>query len=1440
MKKRLIALALCLVMLATCLGAGMLAPTPVTLVDENGAAATSAAVPQLGRKTLKASYADATETTGYQWQFSNDGDTWIDIYGETAQTCSLSYAKVKNMLDADGKAQLRCVVTDGEDERVSSAATVTVDYSAQTAEAATEAQSGVPLKAAPARAASYARSAAPLSDDATCSVIINYVFADGTQAANPWTANIAKGSSINQSVTSPTVLGYEPDQAKVEVNVTDIQNDKTYTVTYKPAEVEFTVKHYQQNVSNDYYTLSETVTTKGYTESAVGENLAKNYEGFYSLLYDTSTKIAADGSTVVEIYYDRYYYLMNFDLDGGYGVEPIYARYGTPIGTVGTPTKAGYTFVGWSLDGTTVVTLPKTMPAKNSTYKAVWTPDDTAKVTVVFWGENADDEEYSYIKSQQIDVKPGTEFTYKEDGSLICALEVHEHGRDCFNCSHYGSHSLTLSCYGLENAQPVDPNNYGDKDARTHFEDNCDNTNWFGNYTCKGLKKYLKDGSVCQYKDGNGSWPSYDYEYYYFLYLNGQYYKITQEQYNSWKTTTGKSVDHNKDTYYVYEGKTDICTHGHTDTCYGCGKTEHTHTSDCYMSGAGLDSNLWTFVRSDTVTVAADGSSVVNVYYDRVEKTLTFKYDYRNRKYQRTETITAKWGSNISEQYKKIAANARSTFWSAKESGGDPYTNYFGIMPQTSATYYNRGTIGDEGTMTYWGQDLNGKYTVKLFEVTGVGGYSVTDEDRYKFQGYTYHHGTDNGSDCEGAAFYYTRNSYTLTFNDGYNDVKSENVLYEAPLSTYSSYVPAAPSAYESGSVTFGGWYLNPECTGAEYKLSEHTMPADNVLLYAKWVPVTHTVEFYLDNAALKAGTKLNTHPDITVSHGSMADPTPAKPTNGSYTFIGWFYMENNVEKAFDFANMPVNKDMQVYGKWSSNVLKEYTIKYAVENGDGTLTYIADETKGKALAFTTKTFDAKTGTQLNEGYQSGYFPTTNSHSMTMDIDGNNEYTFVYVQKEKVPYTVRYLEQGTGKQLELPKNAETSDAIITETFVAIKGYAPDAYQKRLVLSANDEENVITFWYTKDDVHAPVQKVHWIQNIAGDGYTEYQSSTDLNGVIGDPYSETPLTIAGFVYNSDKSNASGELTEAGLVLNLYYDRVEYPYEFRFLEQGTDKELESSVTGTARYQAQVTQAAKPILGYTLVSAANQAINIAIEDPADTANKNVRVFYYTENEVTINYVAVGPDGVTDFGSVSPTSETVKVLTGTAQGSTATASSNTYHFVGWYDNEACTGTALSTDAKYVPQKGSNGIYAAATYYAKFEYNLTDLTITKTINRNESRLYGSQDFVFNVKSKNGSVDIDVVVNVPAGQTTGSVTIKGLTVGETYTITENTGWSWRYKLVSAVKADGATGTVVYSEGSSSATYTPNGINNEIVFTNNWVQAKWLSFTDSVKNIFGKPNT
>ena len=334
----------------------------------------------------------------------------------------------------------------------------------------------------------------------------------------------------------------------------------------------------------------------------------------------------------------------------------------------------------------------------------------------------------------------------------------------------------------------------------------------------------------------------------------------------------------------------------------------------------------------------------------------------------------------------------------------------------------------------------------------------------------------------------------------------------------------------------------------------------------------------------------------------------------------------------------------------------------------------------------------------------------------MNIDGNNEYTFVYVKKAEVNYTVRYLEKGTGNVLYEDKTVSTSDAVITETFKPKTGYAPDAYQKRLVLSAKDEDNVITFWYTKDDVHAPVQIIHWTQNIAGEGYTEYQSSTDLNGVIGKTYSEDPLDMSGFSYNVTKSNASGTLTAEGLVLNLYYDRIEYPYEFRFLEQGTDKELANPVTGNARYQAQVTQTAKDIPGYTLVSAENQAINIAIEDPANLAKENVKTFYYTEQTVDIKYQVVGPNGCGTLDNYQDNG--VKVKTGTVKGSAPTSATG-YKFVGWYKNEACT-QAVDSDwidaNKLTPKKeGSDpAMYKAATYYAKFEKDVADLTIKKQV------------------------------------------------------------------------------------------------------------------------------
>lgn len=1020
----------------------------------------------------------------------------------------------------------------------------------------------------------------------TYSIVINYVFADGSQAANPWTATIAKGSSYKTDITSPTVVGYTPDQAVVSIDVTNIQQDVTYKVTYSPAEVNFKVKHYQQNVDNDQYTLVETETKQGYTENEVGAALAKTYEGFTALLYDATTEIAADGSTEVEIYYDRNYYLLSLDLDGGYGADPVYARYGAKI-DIDDPEKAGYTFGGWT------PAKPETMPATDMTLTAQWNAGQ-ANYQVQYWLENANDDNYSYDSSVQRSATVGSGVS--------------------------GSDDKTYEGFTFDHAdQNVTVNGDGTSVVNVYYKRNVYTVTFKNaNITCGKVEHEHSHKECC--------------------------------------TKTSPSWSHTCNT--------DKCPYGY----------EHKHSNSCY---------------SDL-------------------------------------TITAKYGAFIGDQwpgggwYVDTSYNTAQSYLAVMPLGGKTFYRKQTGDNEQAATYYVEVLPGESGTTTVNGK----KYKVHHTDTTNYDGtLRVSDEERYDLEGFTCNTGisAENGDNYNGAKFYYDRNSYELVYNDQYGTQVSESLPFEQVLSESvnhkNNYEPAYPATLEVGAYQFGGWYTDPGCKQPVDWTAK--MPAAKVVLYAYWAPVQHTVTFAKNEGADPEYTE-------TVDHGALAPEYTT--TNGNYKFIGWFYKENGVEKAYT-SSMQIRKDLNLYAKWSYNKLMEYTIKYTLEDG----TVIATETTGSALAGTTKTFDAKVGDQLNEGYRTGYFPQTNSHSLTMNIEGGNEFTFIYVPKDEVNYTVRYLEKGTNAVLKEEKHAATRDAVVTEKFEVVTGYRPDAYQKRLVLSADDNQNVLTFWYEKDSTHAPVQIIHWTQNIAGDGYTEYQSSTNLDGVIGQTYTEAPLTIPGYTYNAAKSNASGTLTADGLVLNLYYDRIEYPYEFRFLEQGTDKVLADPVTGKARYQAQVTQTAKVIPGYTLVSPENQAINIAIEDSADVAKNNVRIFYYTESEVTIKYeVAIGT------GTVTPTAETLKAVTGTATGSLAEPGSN-YRFDGWYKDAACTEPVDETwvgNGKITPAKGENELWVdGTTYYAKFVMNAVKVTVRKEVTGN----FGDKSKYFKITYGSGEND-----------------------------------------------------------------------------------------------------
>ena len=143
------------------------------------------------------------------------------------------------------------------------------------------------------------------------------------------------------------------------------------------------------------------------------------------------------------------------------------------------------------------------------------------------------------------------------------------------------------------------------------------------------------------------------------------------------------------------------------------------------------------------------------------------------------------------------------------------------------------------------------------------------------------------------------------------------------------------------------------------------------------------------------------------------------------------------------------------------------------------------------------------------------------------------------------------------------------------------------------------------------------------------------------------------------------------------------------------------------------------------------------------------------------------------------------------------------------------GASWSTeDATVTVVKGRT---AEITCTNTYPINNGDLTIVKKLAAASGE---AQTFVFNV-TKVGGATMRVTVTVPADSTTASVKIEGLELG-TYTVTEDTGWSWRYTLTNV----NPQGNVTLSATSPEATKT---------FTNTYSENKWLNHKTSVKNIF-----
>ena len=233
---------------------------------------------------------------------------------------------------------------------------------------------------------------------------ITYKYADdvpdaalrGQKAAEPVSRDIAFGAPY--SVASPLIPGYTASVAAVAGTMAE--NGVTVEVVYRAAtDTAYTVKHMLQDVTGDGYTEDAAArqTLHG-TTGADTNAAAKSYEGFTAQAV-VQQAIAADGSTVVEIKYDRNSYEVTYAYVGtapaGASALPEKAtvKYGAPVAVAAAATAPGYTFSGWSQKE------DFTMPAENVTITGSFTANGDTAYTVEHYQQNLAGDGYDLVEA---------------------------------------------------------------------------------------------------------------------------------------------------------------------------------------------------------------------------------------------------------------------------------------------------------------------------------------------------------------------------------------------------------------------------------------------------------------------------------------------------------------------------------------------------------------------------------------------------------------------------------------------------------------------------------------------------------------------------------------------------------------------------------------------------------------------------------------------------------------------------------------------------------------------------------------------------------------------------------------------------------------------------------------------------------------------------------
>ena len=605
--------------------------------------------------------------------------------------------------------------------------------------------------------------------------------------------------------TAKTIQGYDLVGDKTQTFRLDEYNKEIVFYYTAGTETPYQIEYYQQNVNNDDYTRVETVRKTG-TTGTIAAAEEKSYTGF-KLNKDAADTvaegtIAADGSLILKLFYDRNQYKVTYEYTGtvpeGATALPEEATYkfGAQVTVAEAASAPGYTFSGWNKNGTF------TMPAEDVLIQGSFTANTNTEYIVQHYWQNIDNDEYTLHETENLTGTTGVEVTAEPKSYTGFTFDNTVDGT-VEKGTVRGDGKLELRLYYTRNSYPVEYSYvYKVPDGASELP-------------AKASYKYGATVKTAEAATAPGyTFRGWDKEAEFIMpagpvYIHGYFTADTDTKY---------TVIHYKE---KLEGKYEVAD---TENLTGVTDEEALAIAKSYPGFTWDPEVAGTKV---TGIIEADGTLELRLYYNRNIHAVTYGY----------EGVVPDGASDLpaSRDYKfgevvNIAGPASAPGY---DFSGWSLTEGF-TMPDKNVEIKGHFTARNDTiyTVEHYLQDLDGNsYTrEEAKEWTGITGATATAKPN-TYKGFTFdgsvegtvQTGTITGDGKLVLKLFYTRNSHTVTYN------------YEGKVPTGATALPSAETYKYGEQVKVADAATAPDYIFSGWNKSDFAMPDEDVEITGSW-----------------------------------------------------------------------------------------------------------------------------------------------------------------------------------------------------------------------------------------------------------------------------------------------------------------------------------------------------------------------------------------------------------------------------------------------------------------------------------------------------------------------------------------------------------------------------------------------------------------------------